>query len=102
MKIKILFFLVAFFVATSAHAGKPEWAGKGKPTAAQREAQRTTNEAKKEHGKNEKVNKGKKEKQKGIEKQKTMKSEQVQKELGKGSEKGQETREKRKKWWQFF
>jgi hypothetical protein len=31
-----------------------------------------------------------------------LKSEQVQKELGKGSEKGQEAREMRKKWWKFW
>jgi hypothetical protein len=31
-----------------------------------------------------------------------LKSEQVQKELGKGSEEGQEAREMRKKWWKFW
>jgi len=39
---------------------------------------------------------------KGMEKQREMKSEQEMKELGKGSEKGQESREKRKKWWRFW
>ncbi|MDL2124450.1 MAG: hypothetical protein LWX51_15555, partial [Deltaproteobacteria bacterium] len=31
-----------------------------------------------------------------------LKFEQVQKELGKGSEEGQEAREMRKKWWKFW
>lgn len=39
---------------------------------------------------------------KGMEKQREMKSEQEMKELGKGSERGQEAREKRKKWWRFW
>ena len=39
---------------------------------------------------------------KGLEKQKAPKAEQVQKELGKGSEKGQAMRkEHRKKWWKL-
>ncbi|MFC1467676.1 hypothetical protein ACFLQY_03175 [Verrucomicrobiota bacterium] len=38
----------------------------------------------------------------GIEKQRVKKAEQVQKELGKGSERGQEARQKRKKWWKFW
>jgi len=43
-----------------------------------------------------------KERLKGLEKQQTKKAEQVQKELGKGSEKGQAMREEhRKKWWKF-
>jgi hypothetical protein len=39
---------------------------------------------------------------KGMEKQREMKSIQEQKELGKGSETGQEAREQRKKWWRFW
>ncbi len=38
----------------------------------------------------------------GLEKQREKKSEKVQKELGKGSEQGQESRKKRKKWWKFW
>jgi hypothetical protein len=39
----------------------------------------------------------------GMEKQREMKMDQEQKELGKGSEQGQETREEhRKKWWKFW
>jgi hypothetical protein len=37
----------------------------------------------------------------GLEKQREKKAEQVQKELDKGSETGQEARQKRKKWWKF-
>jgi len=59
-----------------------------------------------EHGKStEKMKMGKQdegEKLKGLEKQREMKMEQEQKELGKGSEQGQETREKSKKWWKFW
>jgi len=39
---------------------------------------------------------------KGMEKQREMKAEQEQKELGKGSAQGQESREQRKKWWRFW
>lgn len=40
---------------------------------------------------------------KGLEKQKAMKSEQMQNELGKGSEQGQAAREENsKKWWKFW
>ena len=35
------------------------------------------------------------------EKQRETKALQEQKELGKGSEQGQDSREQRKKWWQF-
>lgn len=43
------------------------------------------------------------EKASGFEKQQEKKSEQVQKELGKGSEQGQAAREEhRKKWWKFW
>lgn len=39
---------------------------------------------------------------KGLEQQRERKMEQEQKELGKGSEQGQEAREQRKKWWRFW
>ena len=39
----------------------------------------------------------------GMQKQREMKTEQEQKELGKGSEQGQAAREThRKKWWKFW
>lgn len=39
---------------------------------------------------------------KGLEKQRMKKMEQEQKELGQGSEQGQENREQSKKWWKFW
>ncbi len=40
---------------------------------------------------------------KGLEKQREKKAEQVRKEMGKGSEKGQEMREQHsRKWWKFW
>jgi hypothetical protein len=50
-----------------------------------------------ERGKKEKKDK----KIKGLKKQKEKKTAQVQKELDKGSAKGQEARQQRKKWWKF-
>jgi hypothetical protein len=38
----------------------------------------------------------------GFDKQREKKAGQVQKELDKGSERGQEARQKRKKWWKFW
>lgn len=38
----------------------------------------------------------------GLEKQRLKKAEQEQKELGKGSEQGQLSRENRRKWWKFW
>lgn len=38
----------------------------------------------------------------GLEKQRERVMEQEQKELGKGSEQGQESRENRRKWWRFW
>jgi hypothetical protein len=38
----------------------------------------------------------------GMEKQRERVMEQEQKELGKGSEQGQESREQRRKWWRFW
>ena len=93
-------------------ADKPEWAGKGQPTAEQKEAHKAAMEAKGEldeaegHVKEKKEKKEKKEElgePKGSDKQSAKKSEQVQKELDQGSDKGQESREENsKKWWQFW
>ena len=56
-----------------------------------------------EQGKKEKkAGKIKEDKMKGLEKQGDKKSSQVQKELDKGSAKGQEARQQRKKWWKFW
>lgn len=111
MKVKLITLVVMSLAATPAFAEKPEWSGKGKPTAEQKEMHRAAMEAKgdgvDEHGLEEKKEKKeKKEKSsdanKGMEKQREMKSEKIQKELGKGSDKGQESRENSKKWWRFW
>ena len=145
---KIFITLVSFLMLCSpAFAEKPEWAGKGKPTAEQREAHKTAMEAKlnndevetaKEKIKKEKsewVNKGKSkneqkeaykakiqekldndntkngkakikkeksDKREELELQNRSKPQDVQKELDKGSDKGRESRDKRRKWWKFW
>ena len=116
-KIVMLFFFVISFVAAPAIAEKPEWAAKGKPSPEQKKAHNSAMEAKesieddleeeKEKGGEIKAGKEKQLKKqhdelKGLEKQKVKKSEQIQKELDKGSEKGKEARKKRKKWWKFW
>lgn len=116
MKIKFIAFLVMAFMAFPAMAEKPEWAGnKSRPTTRQKESHRADMRAKggpekyeqQEKIKYKKLNKekninGKKDQMKGLEKQQAKKSEQVQKELDKGSDKGKESREARKKWWKFW
>lgn len=110
MKTNILVFLFIGVVAAPVLADKPEWAGKGKPTVEQKEAHRNAMEAKggmedeRGNGK-EKIKKEKKDqsdKLKGVEKQTDKKAGQVQKESGKGSEKGMESRETSRKWWKFW
>lgn len=99
--------LVAAFAAP-AIADKPEWAGKGKPTDEQKAAHQAAMEAKEDIDDNDKVKELKEKKEKsdklnGLEKQKAKKSEQVQKELDKGSDIGKEARETNsKKWWKFW
>ncbi|CAG37751.1 hypothetical protein [Desulfotalea psychrophila] len=111
MKIKILVFLVITAFAVSASAAKPEWAGKGKTTAAQEELHKAGDNDKamlktreRVKGTKEKIakEKGNQTSKRGIEKQRQKKSEQIQKELDKGSEQGQESRQERKKWWNFL
>jgi len=111
-------FLSLVFVAP-VMAEKPEWAGKGKPTEEQKAAHRTAMEAKddvesEDRVKELKEKKDKKEKnvkkkmdisvdKEGLEKQKSKKLDQEQKELDKGSAKGKESREENsKKWWKFW
>lgn len=105
MKHNLLALLLMSIFVTPAMADKPEWAGKGKPTAEQKEAHRSAMEAK-EDSEDDDLEKEKKEKSSekdGIDKQKKMKSEQEQKELDKGSDKGKESREANsKKWWKFW
>ena len=116
MKAKLIGLVVMSLLVMPALAEKPEWAGKGKPTAEQKEMHRAAMEAKGDdmdmdesrlkEKKEKKEKKQKKEKSsdtKGLEKQREMKTEQEQKELGKGSEKGQKSREENsKKWWKFW
>lgn len=118
MKIQFVTFLLAAFIALPSMAEKPEWAGnKGKPRVEQKESHRSAMQVKEdleeEHEKKEKKLKDKKQKKekkikgeseefKGLDKQQAKKSEQVQKELDKGSEKGIEARDERKKWWKFW
>jgi hypothetical protein len=116
MKAKLIGLVVMSLLVMPALAEKPAWAGKGKPTAEQKEMHRAAMEAKGDdmdmdesrlkEKKEKKEKKQKKEKSsdtKGLEKQREMKTEQEQKELGKGSEKGQKSREENsKKWWKFW
>ena len=91
-------------------ADKPEWAGKGKPTEEQKASHKAAMEAKDDLDDDDHVKKEKEKKmkdkssdKKGLDKQKSNKSAQEQKELGKGSEKGMESREANsKKWWKFW
>lgn len=178
MKSLFLSILLALFVATPVMAEKPEWAGKGKPTAEQKEAHKSFmknkgkmedeyedssgkikkekklkdkkskeekdhddeyEDAKDKMEKNEKSTSGKdrddeyeeamekmkkereakldkgregdreskvramEEESKGLDRQKSMKTEQERKELGMGSDEGQTTRETQgKKWWKLW
>lgn len=82
---------------------KPE-KSKGLAKLQQKKANKAANKDKIDNEKESVENKTDKvrpEKAKGLAKQQ-KKSEQVQKELNKGSEKGQESRQNRKKWWNFW
>ena len=107
----IVLILLTVFVAP-VMADKPEWAGNGKPTDEQKAAHKSVMEAKGDSDdddyrlnekKQKKEKKDKSSKLKGIEKQGAKKSEQEQKEVEKGSDKGQASREEnRKKWWRVW
>jgi len=101
----IVVLLTALLFAVPATEAKDHPKGKGRVpelkigSDAEEQAQEKSKEAKKIR---ERKMKKEKAKLKGLEKQKAKKAEQVQKELGKGSEKGQAMRtEHRKKWWKF-
>ena len=115
MKKNILALLLAGVFIAPAIADKPEWTGKGKPSDEQKAAHQAAMEAKENiedsedriKEKEEKIETEEKEVKsrelKGIEKQSLKKLEQPQKELDKGSDKGQESREENsKKWWKFW
>ena len=101
----IVLILLSVFVAP-VMADKPEWAGKGKPTDEQKAVHKSAMEAKGDSDDDDirlKEKKDKSSKLKGIEKQSAKKSEQEQKELEKGSDKGKASREEnRKKWWKLW
>ena len=107
----IVLILLSVFVAP-VMADKPEWAGNGKPTDEQKAVHKSAMEAKGDSDdddyrlnekKQKKEKKDKSSKLKGIEKQGVKKSEQEQKEVEKGSDKGQASREEnRKKWWKLW
>jgi len=111
--------LTAVMVSATALADKPEWAGKGgKPSAEQKAVHKDAMNAKQgmaaelEEGKQQKQKKEKNReekhsREKGEAKEKAVmhqsdKTEREQKELGKGSEEGQASRENRKKWWKIW
>ena len=101
MKTNLLALILATAFIGPAIAEKPEWAGKGKPTDAQKSAHQAVMKAKGDL--DEGVKKEKSNNLKGLEKQKAMKSEQIRKELDKGADKGKESRESNsKKWWNFW
>lgn len=108
-------FGACFLASGTAIAEKPDWAGKGKPTAEQKEAHKAAMNAKegthdldveeesKDRLENRAEGKMKDEKiKKGLDAQEEKKSTQIQKELDKGSDKGQEARSGNKKWWNFW
>jgi len=112
MKAQVLAILLIGFVTSHALAAKQNSAGQGKSKQQQRiyqEAERINKSNKDMHRNQEKrqdamhkEQKGRSDEIKGREKQRIKKMEQEQKELGKGSEQGVESREKRRKWWNFF
>jgi Ni/Co efflux regulator RcnB len=112
MKAQVLAILLIGFVTLPALAAKPDFVGQGKSKQHQRiyqEAEKVNKSNKDMHRKQEKrqeamhnKQKGRSDEIKGHEKQRIKKMEQEQKELGKGSEQGVESREKRRKWWNFF
>ena len=101
MKLKIIVIVVASLLGSLAWADKPEWAGKGKPTEEQKADHRTAMKSKSSANDKEN-NQIDSDKSKAIQNQSAKKSHKAQKELDKGSAKGKESRENRKKWWQFW
>ena len=123
-------FIVFSLIAFPTVAEKPVWAESGQPTAEQKEAPVKAMEERdglemlrneklenREQEREEKIKKengnrrgyvshgdGKTgfEELKGFDKQREKKSEQIQKELGKGSQEGEASRETRRKWWRFW
>ena len=119
-QIRMIILCLGFAYTGFVYAEKPEWAGNGQPTAEQKAAHNDVMNAKEgdsqDDAKDDAKDKMKKDKgegdagkskdegktNSGLEKQKDKKAAMEQKEMGKGSEKGQESREDRKKWWKFW
>lgn len=113
MKRRLLSIALLTLLTSPAFAEKPEWAGKGKPTAEQKAAHKAamnakigdddSNGEKEDRYKKEKAKKQKEMKQDALAKLKGKKSEQERKEIDKGSDEGREAREANtKKWWRFW
>lgn len=127
MKFRIVFALLMAFAITPAFADKPQWAGKGKPDKEagsrleQWESRHSGQRGKsyedddseyedenqdEDSGSQSREQRSKKsfreDKPRGLIRQTEKKTEQEQKEMGRGSEKGREAREIRKKWWKFW
>lgn len=122
-KLIIILFFTFSLIASPAIAQKADRAREANPSTENRNLHRPAmdqqeTEKKRDAASEKKKTKGKDEnrkaenedksaiqsdaKLKGLEKQEAKKSEQVQKELGKGSERGQEARQERRKWWKFW
>jgi len=106
MKFQPAIILGLLLFSAVAQADKPAWSGEGKPDSAQKQQHRQEMQAKdrseelmsRSGADNTRDPQGQ---PKGLSEQQQRTLEE-QKELGKGSEKGQEAREKRKKWWRFW
>ncbi|MGR8978670.1 MAG: hypothetical protein ACU84H_01060 [Gammaproteobacteria bacterium] len=111
-KILMILFLVFSVVTAPALAEKPGWAGQGQSSEEKMKTDKSAIEGMMDNSEKEKKEKIKTEKEKklkkehdelrGLEKQRATKSVEMQKELDKGSEQGQEARSKRRKWWKFW
>lgn len=112
---KYIVLLTIGLLATQVYAAKPEHAenqkhekkhqaveSKEHKSLAQTEMREKDNAVKNNKAKNQSQDDDVKTRAEGLEKQKAKKSEQEMKELDKGSEQGQEARQKRKKWWKFW
>ncbi len=130
MRLKVIVSVSLVMLMSVAWAEKPEWAGKGKPTAEQKEAHKAAMKAKRaeqtledrgeadeEEFKPEKVKKEKMKKHKDkldaegraalraddSDEAAPDRAEKERKEAAKGSDKGQQSREEHsRKWWQFW
>lgn len=109
--LRLIVTILFMFTSQTLLAEKPSWAGKGKPSAEQKEAHKKAMNSK-EDDNDDKEKKSKKEKSKNHEdddddnddkekKSKDMKNKSLNdmKEIEKGIE---QKEEKRKKWWNFF